>query len=268
MKVDLHVHSTDSDGFYTQEQLVKLAKDNSISEMAITDHDVIPNKNQLENLERQYKIKLVPSIECATTIRGLHLLGYGIKDFDPLRQFIEKQAKYNEQQNYKTIYALQNDGVQISPDKILEVVNKKNISYKDIAKFLVLMGYANSIKDAYSRFIGRGTRAYFPSFIPKPNDVMNVLNNAGSTVSLAHPNTIGPKESVRDLVYYLTNKKLRCIECYNYKNGLLNVDYVKSLAKEFDLICTFGSDFHGEDGDVIGVSVHDEEMLKFNEIIM
>lgn len=151
---------------------------------------------------------------------------------------------------------------------VSECAKKNEISYKDIAKYLVINGYAKSIKEAYSKFIGRGTSAYFPSFVPSVDGVMDALNSSGAVVSLAHPNSIDGGVGLRDLLTYLNDKKLRCIECFNSKSGLYYDDKIKLLAKEFELICTWGSDFHGESGDKLGVEVNDEDLSRFNEIVM
>ena len=113
--IDLHIHTTISDGNSTPEEVVKLALANNCHEIAITDHDIITD---FTSLEEKYDIKIVPGIEFNTAVTNLHLLGYGIKDIDLIRQKMLALRTKNECVCYQVIALMEQSGYDISVDKV------------------------------------------------------------------------------------------------------------------------------------------------------
>lgn len=248
--IDLHTHSTCSDGQDKPEKLVELAAEAGIKVMALTDHDTINGLERAENAAEKYNIDFIPGIEIGSQGgRELHILGYGIDPCDKgLRDFYEGNRAHRLARRDRFIELLNKAGVPITLEEICRVNDGKSTGRPHIARTLVEMGYAESVDDAFSRYLQ--TPEFYSMDRPKPKyaDSIAMIRNAGGIAVLAHPYTLQLEDSsFRELLKSLISEGLCGIECFYSKHTLEQMKYYLEIAKEYGLIYTCGSDYHGPD---------------------
>ncbi|MBQ8724887.1 MAG: PHP domain-containing protein [Oscillospiraceae bacterium] len=283
--IDLHLHSTCSDGQDTPEELVKIAVRAGISVMALTDHDTINGLMRAKNTANELGIGFISGIEIS--VQGgkeLHILGYGVDpDSEILHQFYESNRSHRLKRRDRLIELFNNAGIPITLEKICEANNGKSTGRPHFARTLVEMGYAKSVQDAFDRYLT--TPEFYCIERPKPTaqEGIAMIKKAGGISVLAHPYTLKLEDkSFRELIQKLISYGLRGIECYYSKHTPEQIRYYRSIAHEYGLISTCGSDYHGSkvkpdimpgsgcDDSLIKACVPEKEILTelFNEINM
>jgi len=269
MAIDLHMHSTASDGTDPPETLGTLAAKAGLSAIALTDHDTTAG---LEAAQRSCEIaglRFVPGIELSTE-RGrprgtLHLLGYHI---DPtaarLRDVIEQLNQARSQRNPQIIEALHVIGVDITLDEVHAEAGDATIGRPHIAQVLVRKGYAKSIQDAFARYIGIGGAAYRRKEGISPASAIDAIHAAGGVAVLAHPVQLryDDERDLEQTVRSLVQLGLDGIEVQHSDHRPEHVSLYERLAEHFGLITTGGSDYHGRrKGVVMGRPNVDDTVL-------
>ena len=266
-KIDLHVHSSCSDGNLTIAEILNLAKNSNLSTIAITDHETIINLLNYEELEQKYGLSIIPGIELPTDIFKMHIVGYGIKDMSSLESEMNALRIENEKHNRETIDILARDGVDISYDSVKLLANGPNITYRDIVKYLYIKGYVNDPRDAFRKYIGQGCKAYVPSRSLSANEVLNLIDSCGGISILAHPFTINKDIELDCLVGDLKSNGLSGIEIYPPKLTSAQFDEYRRLAKKYQLIETIGTDFHNSSYHELGVLMDDDYVLEITQVL-
>lgn len=266
MIVDFHLHSNCSDGLLSPEELVKESLKNNCSIIALTDHDIV---NDYSYMEENYNLPIISGIEFNTSINKLHLLGYGIKKIDELNKKLYDLRKYNENVCIEVILKLQAAGYDISVEKVIDFLKNSNLEYKildkrKLVKYLIYKGYVNNTHAAYQNLIGQQQRFYVPNKKMSPEEAINCIIECGGVAVLAHPNTINlDAADLEKEIKLLKDNGLTGVEVFNGK-AKLNYGLILDLANKYDLIQTFGSDFHNPGIDKIGIFIeNDEQVEKF-----
>ncbi len=266
MIVDFHLHSNCSDGLLSPEELVKESLKNNCSIIALTDHDIV---NDYSYMEENYNLPIISGIEFNTSINKLHLLGYGIKKIDELNKKLYDLRKYNENVCIEVILKLQAAGYDISVEKVIDFLKNSNLEYKildkrKLVKYLIYKGYVNNTHAAYQNLIGQQQRFYVPNKKMSPEEAINCIIECGGVAVLAHPNTINlDAADLEKEIKLLKDNGLTGVEVFNGK-AKLNYGLILDLANKYDLIQTFGSDFHNPEIDKIGIFIeNDEQVEKF-----
>ena len=266
MIVDFHLHSNCSDGLLSPEELVKESLKNNCSIIALTDHDIV---NDYSYMEKNYNLPIISGIEFNTSINKLHLLGYGIKKIDELNKKLYDLRKYNENVCIEVILKLQAAGYDISVEKVIDFLKNSNLEYKildkrKLVKYLIYKGYVNNTHAAYQNLIGQQQRFYVPNKKMSPEEAINCIIECGGVAVLAHPNTINlDAADLEKEIKLLKDNGLTGVEVFNGK-AKLNYGLILDLANKYDLIQTFGSDFHNPEIDKIGIFIeNDEQVEKF-----
>lgn len=263
MKIDLHIHSTYSDGLLTYDEIFKLAKENNVSKISITDHDTIINLKNCKLLEEKYGIEIIPGVEISSNRKKLHILGYGIKDFDTMEKKLIDLKIENEERNKESIDILRKNGIDIDVDRV-KLISKNNIiTYRDVIEYLYIKKYVQYRHDAYKKYIGSGAFAYVPSREMLVDEILELINETGGISVIAHPFTI--QENIYELVQEMLNYNLSGIEIN--KEQISSEDYKKfmEIAEKNDLCLTIGSDFHDPTISNIGLEVEDNYLAKFQK---
>lgn len=266
MIVDFHLHSNCSDGLLSPEELVKESLKNNCSIIALTDHDIV---NDYSYMEENYNLPIISGIEFNTSINKLHLLGYGIKKIDELNKKLYDLRKYNENVCIEVILKLQAAGYDISVEKVIDFLKNSNLEYKildkrKLVKYLIYKGYVNNTHAAYQNLIGQQQRFYVPNKKMSQEEAINCIIECGGVAVLAHPNTINlDAADLEKEIKLLKDNGLTGVEVFNGK-AKLNYGLILDLANKYDLIQTFGSDFHNPEIDKIGIFIeNDEQVEKF-----
>lgn len=264
VKVDLHTHTNYSDGNLTLDEILKLAKVDNLDEIAITDHDTIINLSNYKELQKEYDINIIPGIEIPTDVRMLHILGYGIEDFNLIENEMLKLKKYNEKLNQLTIETLRKNGMDISFEKVKKQSKLDVVTYRDIVNYIYNSGLVNDPHDAYRKYIGKGTTAYYPSINLSVENVIKLIKSSKGFSVLAHPFTIDKKIDLEQLICNLTSYGLEGIEIYPPSLTSVEVSQYNYLASKYNLIKTIGTDFHNSNYQNLGVEIEEEYLEKFH----
>jgi predicted metal-dependent phosphoesterase TrpH len=249
--VDLHTHSTASDGTLAPSQVVREAKLAGLSAMALTDHDTVAGIEEAAAEARGVGIEFLPGIEisCQYPRPGtMHLLGYGI---DPgsrvLHETLRRLVEARDERNQRVIEALQQQGVAITPEEVRAASGGGVIGRPHIAQVLVNKGYVSSVRDAFKQYLGQGGSAYFDKEMFTPRRAIELVRKAGGIPVLAHPVQL-KKENFAQLtsaIKDLADMGLGGVEVIHSDHRESLIHELAELAERFGLLQTGGSDFHG-----------------------
>lgn len=247
--VDLHVHSTESDGTLTPEDLVAEAKKAGLAAFALTDHDICQGVCKAMPLAASAGIELIPGIELSTNYHGkeVHIVGLYI-DIEN-EQLLKKTAEYRKcrsERNALMVEALQKEGLSITMEE-LEAENPDCvITRANIACFLYEHGQIKSVREAFDRYIGDHCKCYVGRLKVASTDAVRLIKEAGGTAILAHPLLYGlSNTNLQKMIDELKPAGLDGLEAIysTYTTG--EEQQMKRLARENGLLISGGSDFHG-----------------------
>jgi hypothetical protein len=248
MKVDLHLHSTASDGRLSPQELVHLAAELGLSIIAITDHDsvegIAPALLEAKNFP---SITVIPGIELGTDTPQdeVHILGYFINyNGLELAKTLERLRNSRQLRAQKMIAKLASLGIHIEWQRVQELAGGGSIGRPHIAQAMLEQGYVVSSKEAFLKYIGRDGPAYVKRETMTPVQAVRLVVKAGGLPVLAHPASIAHLE---ELISQLQRVGLVGIEAYYDGYTPKIVEYLTSLARKYRLIASGGSDFHGID---------------------
>jgi len=255
--IDLHIHSTASDGSLDPLEIPTLAKKAGLKAIALTDHDSIEGaKKILAHRHLLGPIKFLTGVEISAappdffSVSGsFHILGYGIHlDHPDLNQTLRLQQNARKNRNPRMIARLNELGFNMTLDEIISASEEKaQIGRPHIARVMVKKGFADSIDDAFDTYIGKGK----PAYIDKPRvdtaKAIELILSAGGLPILAHPGLLEVVDfnAYEYLVSELVPMGLKGIEVYYPNHSAEETDYFADLAEKFNLLVSGGSDFHG-----------------------
>lgn len=250
MTVDLHIHSTASDGAYPADELVRMAADAGLTAIAVADHDsvaaVLPAQ---EAAQRVGGLSVVPAVELSARAadgRSVHVLGYHIDPCSPtLGSFLETQRAERLRRAERMVASLSEAGYPVTIASVLEHANGGAVGRTHVALALVHNGAVPSIGAAFAELIGRGKPHYVPKAVPDVLDVIDLVHACGGLAVLAHPAVSG----VLDLVEPLAAAGLDGVEAYHAQHDPQQREELALRARRLGLAATGGSDFHGHPGD-------------------
>jgi len=258
--IDLHLHSTYSDGANTPEELVALAAEAGLAAAVLTDHDTMEGTPRFLAAARAAGLRSLAGMEISADVprRTVHLLAYGCDPAEPrLAAALARVRDGRAERNALILEKLGRLGAPISMEEVrAEAGNAEVVGRPHIAAALVRRGFAEDRVDAFRRFLGRGAPAYAERYRLSPEEALSLVAGAGGVVSLAHPASTGynPAE-LRRFVGRLAEHGLAGIECL-YTGYLPNqVEEYVGLAREFGLLVTGGTDYHGDNKPGIRIGV-------------
>lgn len=263
--VDLHTHSTASDGTVPPDMLPTLATNVGLSAIALTDHDTTSGLPVCEAACKAIGIDFVPGIEISADPgpridtdgverrRGtLHILGLFVRHDDAeLAKISERMREARNSRNPAMVEKLQQLGVRITYEEVEELADRQGtqiIGRPHIAQVLVAKSYAKSVSDAFTKYLKFGAPAFIRRDYLAPDEAINAIHHAGGLAILAHPvQLVMPDpDELEHAVKRLTDMGLDGIETRHSDHTPALVLQYEKLAKQFKLIPSGGSDFHGD----------------------
>lgn len=251
MSIDLHLHTTASDGRLTPEELVDLAAERGLSVIAITDHDTVEGiDHALKQAERYPGLKVVPGIELSTHAPGneLHLLGYFIDHHNPeLLDVCRSMRSDRTERAQAMVEKLNALDIPVKWERVCQIAGESNIGRPHIARALLEGGYIQSFEEAFELYLAQGKPAYVERFKITPVEAIQLVIRCGGLPVMAHPLTV---KNYSGMIAELSAAGLEGIEVYykdfdrDQRNRLL------ALAQKLNLVATGGSDYHGIDDSV------------------
>ncbi|MHB1296460.1 MAG: PHP domain-containing protein [Anaerolineae bacterium] len=240
--IDLHVHSSASDGLFTPRQVVELALAKGLRAIALTDHDTVDGVADAVAAAEGTRLTVVPGVEISSDMGGyeIHLLGYLVDyadgDFrDALVEF--RRARF--ERAIEMVDKLRKLGVTLSWERVQELSDGGAIGRPHLAQALVEAGYVHSTQEAFDRYLGRGRPAFVARQKVSPGQALELIRQAKGVPVLAHP--WGATVFVSGLV----SDGLAGLEVYYTGYAPEQVAQLQRLAQRHGLVCTGGSDFHG-----------------------
>jgi predicted metal-dependent phosphoesterase TrpH len=247
-KVDLHIHTTASDGKFSPAEIVLKAQNSGLEYIAITDHDsidgVVPARETAGNISG---ITVIGGVEINTDIPAgeLHILGYFIDINNPeLTATLERLRNSRKERARKMVGKLNALGIKIDYGRVQELAGTGSIGRPHVAEAMLEKGYISTIKDAFNKYIGRGGPAYVERDKITPADATRLILRAQGIPVLAHP--LFCEEPAKKIVE-LKLAGLMGLEIYYIGYSPEQINGLLTLAQKYNLISTGGSDFHGLD---------------------
>ena len=246
--IDLHVHTTASDGTASPAEAVKLAKAAGLSAIAITDHDTVSGYAEAAEAGKALGVEVIPGIEISTKYgRAVHILGYYIDpDSDKLAPVLEWVVRDRDERNRKMAELMAADGLPVSYEEMHRRFGAV-IGRPHFAEVLVELGLAKDVRDAFDRYVEKGQKYYLPRNFLSIERVIEIIREAGGIPVLAHPFQYKLDDAgLRELIEHCMESGLKGMECRYSGYSTEQSKYLGRLAEEYGLIKTGGSDFHGE----------------------
>jgi len=252
--IDLHTHSTFSDGSLTPEELVKEAKKNRLSALALTDHDTVSGIPHFLKACQKYKIKGIPGIEFSVNDElsdggQIHIIGLFIDHTSAeINKYARSMKKFRIERNKKIVNKLQEMDIPITIAEVQEESTDGVLGRAHIARVLIKKEVVLSVQEAFDKLIGPGK----PAFVPKPRfmaeEIIGLIKNAGGLSILAHPMHLNFKSSIKlyDFIQSLAGYGLNGIEIFYPNTPKKTVNQLLKIADELELLISGGSDYHGK----------------------
>ncbi|GER87498.1 phosphatase [Dictyobacter vulcani] len=245
--VDLHTHSTASDGLYSPTKLLQQAHEVGLKVLALTDHDSTQGIEEASAAAGELGIELIPGIELNTDVGGgeIHVLGYFLEYQRPEFQAILKVLRdARERRGERMVELLNEEGIAISWERVRELA-QGSVGRPHVAKALMEVGYVQSIAEAFDKYIGKGCPAYVPRYKLSPEDAVRLINSANGLAVMAHPIGLPGLDKLREWLPGLQKAGMVGLETYYGPYTHKDEQALLSLAKQYNLIPTGGTDFHG-----------------------
>jgi predicted metal-dependent phosphoesterase TrpH len=249
ISIDLHIHSTYSDGVLRPAEIVNLAKKQGLSAISITDHDTAGGTGEAIQRGLEKEIEVVSGIEISSWHgdTSMHILGYGFNHDD--EQFINRLKllqEGRETRNVRIIENLNRLGIRIELEELLRYSEYGQTGRPHIARLLVDKGVTKTIDLAFKYYLRRGAAAYSERFRFSARDAITMIREAGGLAVLAHPASLDPSlRSIPPLLKGLCKEGLAGLEVYYPSHSPKAVKALLKMSEDLELIITGGSDFHG-----------------------
>ena len=246
--IDLHLHTTASDGLLAPAALVARAARAGLRTISVTDHDTCAGLAEAEAAANAHGLRLVPGIEITAIedTRDVHLLAYFLDPASPqLQEFLDLQRGHREQRVREIGDRLAALGLAIDVEPLIAAASRRRgctVGRPQIADALVAAGHAVDRDDAFDRLLGTGRAAWVPRRGPRPEAVMSLVRDAGGIVSMAHPGLT----AMDHLIPRLVAAGLVALEASHSDHDPDTERHYRDLAAQLGLAVSAGSDFHGD----------------------
>jgi predicted metal-dependent phosphoesterase TrpH len=243
--IDLHTHTTASDGTLAPRALVRLAVQRGVRVLAVTDHDSTDGLVEaMEEAAQHPPLTIVPGLEINCDIPGteIHVLGYFIDWQAPwFQEFLQEQRTERTARVYRMAERLAELGMPIDPAEVFRVAGEGAPGRPHVAQVMVRRGYVGSVREAFDRYLKATGPANVPRKRLSPRDAVAVIRRAGGVPVVAHPGLA----SRDDLIPELVDAGLMGIEAYYAEHSPAQTASYLDLCRRLGLVATGGSDYHG-----------------------
>ncbi len=263
--VDLHLHTTASDGVLSPSEIVRYAREQGLQAVAITDHDTIDGNAEALDEGAKLGLEVISGVEISAQfdLGSMHILGFFIDIGNTaLKERLALLQETRAQRNPKMVEKLRKLGVDLTYDEILHASGGGQVGRPHFAHVLLTKGYVNTVQEAFDRYLGKGAPAYVDKFRFDPKEAMGLIREAGGIPVLAHPFTlhIPSPHQLDALLGELVPLGLMGIEVFYPEHTKDQISLYKDLAQKHDLLVTGGSDYHGIEADKVEIGIRSRDM--------
>ncbi|KAF2956270.1 PHP domain-containing protein [Marinitoga sp. 38H-ov] len=247
MIVDLHSHTTGSDGTFSPDEIINLANENNIEIFSITDHDNIDAIKELSNITED--IFFIPGVEISAEFpKTLHILGYGIDiNNKELNNTLKELQDFRKNRNEKMLKNMESFGFYITMEELIEEAKGEIVGRPHFANLMVKKGYVKTYQEAFDKYLKKGAPLYMDKKRLEPEKAIELIHNAGGITVMAHPyQTKLEGNDLEELIRKLKSYGLDGIEVYYSQHTKEMIEEYNYYAKKYELVKTAGSDFHGK----------------------
>lgn len=254
MIIDLHIHSTASDGTDSPSEIVQLVEKLQLKAFSLTDHDTIDGNKAVLSIDRPAPPFFLTGVEISSvppepfpTSGNFHILGYGFDITDAaLNAALEKCQQARKERNPRIIDRLNTLGMTITMEEVLDEAGDGLAGRPHMASVLLKKGYISSIKEAFDKYLAKGCPAFVDKYRIDCKSAIEMIRSAGGVPVLAHPITLDmTRTETEGLIQCLTDFGLMGIEAYYTTHTESDTRFYLELAGKFNLLVTGGSDYHG-----------------------
>jgi predicted metal-dependent phosphoesterase TrpH len=252
--IDLHTHSTRSDGSLAPRALIDLAAEQGLVAVALTDHDTLSGIPEARDRAKERGIRFIPGVELEIeTAAGLgteaefHLLGLRFEgDVAGLSRALEDLRTARRERNLKMIQKLNEGGFDVTIGELEAMASGDVVSRAHFARLLASKGIVSSISQAFSRYLGKGRPFYVQRRCLSLSDAVALIREAGGIASIAHPLSLALKgPALRQFLSHCRDIGVSAIEAYHPGNTVRGCRKLEHMGRALGLSITGGSDFHG-----------------------
>lgn len=247
--IDLHTHSTASDGTLTPCQVVEAAAKAGLSAIALTDHDTLAGLQEAMKAAAFFHIRVIPGIELSCDYKGkdIHIVGLDLDLADPsLDRSIHSLLRRRDKRNEGMIRKMRAAGIDITLEKLRQRDGDAVLTRANFARYLTDIGFCSSIREVFDHYLGPDMPFYVPKDPVSPSEVIRIITRAGGVPVLAHPLSYGLNLS--ELETFIDRFKpdgLKAMEVFYSTHTPEDERNMRRLAEKKGLFMSGGSDFHG-----------------------
>lgn len=242
--VDLHMHTTYSDGVLSPRQLLTKASSVGLKAVSITDHDNLDAIAEAQPLATELGIELIPGVEMSVSIdnKDIHILAYFIDcQRSALKEYLTFFKVQRRVRAERIVGKLQKQGVKITTEEVLAKAGNGSVGRPHIASVLMEHGYVKGFDEAFHRYIGSSSPAYEKNHETEPAEMLRLITESGGLSFIAHPG----RSLSDDALTHLINCGLDGIEIVHPSHSAERQDFYRELTNEYFLLQSGGSDYHG-----------------------
>lgn len=242
-KIDLHIHTNHSDGYYSPIELIQKVKKAGLDIISITDHDNLSAIHEAATVGKEFGVEVIPGLEVSSDIgdREVHILGYFV---DPDNRELERYLQFFREERLKRairiVNKLKSIGFTISIEDVLEQAKSSAIGRPHIAQAMLEKGLISNYYEAFNKYIGNNCPAYEKKVHISPQSIVKIIGDAGGLSFIAHPGNM-PETLLKELI----EDGLDGIEVIHPSHNAHQVKFYKGIVNEYFLLESGGSDFHG-----------------------
>ncbi len=245
-RVDLHIHSTASDGVFTPSEIVRMALERGLAVIALTDHDTLGGVAEAQQAAFGTGLEVIAGVEVNSEGEwgDLHFLGYYVDpENGPLRERLRAMRNARLERARKMVERLREMGMVLGWEEVRALAGGNSVGRPHVARALLNRGYVKTLQEAFDRFIGNDGPAYVPRPRLTPPEVIQAIIGAGGVPVIAHPAHSGPAavKRIPEFVGY----GLHGVEVYYPHHSPEEIEVLLGLCRKYGLLVTGGSDFHG-----------------------
>lgn len=248
--IDMHVHSSASDGTFTPSALLGEAKKAGLSAMALTDHDTMDGIQEAGEAAQKLDIEFIPGVEFSADYHGheIHVLGYYLSpEYPRLKSKLEEFRDFRITRNERMVKRLNEEGFAISMEELKEKFPDSVMTRAHIARYLTETGQVPDVRTVFSEYIGEGCRCYIERPKISPVEAVILIREAGGLSVMAHPILYKlTQEELAQLTQEMKEAGMCGLEAIYSENSPEDEKRMRRLAESFGLLISGGSDFHGK----------------------
>lgn len=245
--LDLHIHTTASDGTCTPEQVVRLAKKKGFSLISVTDHDTMGGVKEAMEAGEKWNVEVIPGVEISAGVQlEVHMLGYGMQPDHPVMvEMMEDMRAARVERMVRMIENLRKMGIPITQEEV-EAIADGAIGRPHIARVMIAHGVVPDVRTAFREYIGVGAPAYAERRKMTSEQVIRNIRDAGGVPVLAHGGLLRLTQvELNEWIDHMTRAGLMGLECYHNAHTPAMERFLRNAAEQRGLLITGGSDFHG-----------------------